>query len=123
VRNVEPRSPVSRLGFPLCNLAYSGIAAQPLPGGRTTHSTFNVPFSLLGDSTRSTPKSSALGRFLHTVDLIAWDECSAPHGFAPESVDGSLRDIRDCDNVYGGAYGAQRRLSVNSVHCQMWLSV
>jgi hypothetical protein len=39
---------------------------------------------------------------MRTVNLTAWDQCSAQHGFAPESVDGSLRDNRDYDSVFGG---------------------
>lgn len=89
-------------GLSVLGLAYSGIAALLLPGGRTAHSTFKIPFELLEDSTCAIPKSSALARFLTTVDLIIWDECSAQHRHAFEAVDRALRDVRDTSSIFGG---------------------
>ena len=85
----------------LC-VAYSGIAAQLLPGGRTAHSTFKIPFDIMDNSICSIPKNSSLAELLKTAALLIWDECSAQHRFAFEAVDRTLRDLRDCDEMFGG---------------------
>ena len=85
----------------LC-VAYSGIAAQLLPGGRTAHSTFKIPFEIMDDSICSIPKNSSLADLLKTSSLLIWDECSAQHRFAFEAVDRTLRDLRDSDEMFGG---------------------
>nr|GMC92135.1 ATP-dependent DNA helicase pif1-like [Ipomoea batatas] len=63
--------------------ASSGIAASILPGGRTAHSTFKIPID--GDD-----------------KLILWDEASMANCRAIESVDTTLRDIMDTDQIFGG---------------------
>nr|GME10446.1 ATP-dependent DNA helicase pif1-like [Ipomoea batatas] len=63
--------------------ASSGIAASILPGGRTAHSTFKIPID--GDD-----------------KLILWDEASMANRRAIESVDTTLRDIMDTDQIFGG---------------------
>jgi hypothetical protein len=83
-------------------VAYSGIAAQLLPGGRTAHSTFKIPFDVFDDLTCAIPKSSALAQYLKTADLLIWDECSAQHRYAFEAVDRTLKDIRDDSTSFGG---------------------
>ena len=85
----------------LC-VAYSGIAAQLLPGGKTAHSTFKIPFDIMDDSICSIPKNSALAKVLQSASLLIWDECSAQHRFAFEAVDRTLRDLRDCEEIFGG---------------------
>lgn len=85
----------------LC-VAYSGIAAQLLPGGRTAHSTFKIPFDVLENSACAIPKRSILADLLKTVKIIIWDECSAQHRFAIEAVDQTLKDVRDSIDIFGG---------------------
>ena len=85
----------------LC-VAYSGIATLLLPGGRTAHSTFKIPLDLLDDSICSLRKSTAFARFLTTINLLIWDECSAQHRHAFEAVDRTLQDIRDNSSIFGG---------------------
>ena len=70
----------------LC-VAYSSIAAQLLPGGRTAHSMFKISFEILDDSVCAIPKNSSLAQLLKMAELIIWDECSAQHHFAFEAVD------------------------------------
>ncbi|KAH1137286.1 hypothetical protein GYH30_027321, partial [Glycine max] len=64
-------------------VASSGIASLLLPGGRTTHSKFKIPTS-----------------------LIIWDEAPMAHKFCFEALDHSLRDIikhNSKDNkIFGG---------------------
>ena len=85
----------------LC-VAYSGIAAQLLPGGRTAHSMFKIPFEILDDSMCSIPKNSSLAEVLKSATLLIWDECSAQHRYAFEAVDRTLRDLRDSNELFGG---------------------
>lgn len=85
----------------LC-VAYLGIAAKLLAGGRTTHLMFKIPFNLLEDSICSIPKSSLLAKFLKMVHLIIWDECSAQNHHTFEVVDCSLQDIHDNNSLFGG---------------------
>jgi hypothetical protein len=91
----------SRTLVVLC-VAYSGIAAQLLPGGRTAHSMFKIPFEIMEDSVCAIPKNSSLADVLKMAALIIWDECSAQHRFAFEAVDRTLRDLRDSNDLFGG---------------------
>ena len=91
----------SRSLLVLC-VAYSGIAAQLLPGGRTAHSSFKILFNIMDDSVCSIPKNSSLADLLKTATLLIWDECSVQHRFAFEAVDRTLRDLRDCDDMFRG---------------------
>ena len=56
----------------------------------------------MDDSVCSIPKNSSLADLLKTATLLIWDECSAQHRFAFEAVDRTLRDLRDCDEMFGG---------------------
>jgi hypothetical protein len=85
----------------LC-VAYSGIAAQLLPGGRTAHSMFKIPFEIMEDSVCTIPKNSSLADVLKMAALIIWDKCSAQHCFAFEAVDQTLRDLHDSNELFGG---------------------
>jgi hypothetical protein len=91
----------SRSLVALC-VAYSGIAAQLLPGGRTAHSTFKIPFEIMDDSICTIPKNLSLAKLLKVVEIIIWDECSAQHRFAFEAVDRTLRDLCDSNDLFGG---------------------
>lgn len=53
----------------LC-MAYLGIAAQLLPGGRMAHSTFKIPFDILDDSMYAVGKCSNLAALIKTAKLI-----------------------------------------------------
>ena len=85
----------------LC-VAFSGIAALLLPGGRTAHSMFKIPFDILDDSICSIAKTSSLATLLKMTQLLIWDECSAQNRFAFEAVDRTLRDLRDRNEMFGG---------------------
>ena len=85
----------------LC-IAYSGIAAQLLLGGKTAHSTFKILFDIMDNSICSILKNSLLAKLLKTASLLIWDECSAQHRFAFEAVDHTLCDLCDSDEMFGG---------------------
>ena len=85
----------------LC-IAYSGIAAQLLPGGKTAHSTFKIPFDIMDNSICSILKNSLLAKLLKIASLLIWDECSAQHRFTFKAVNCTLRDLCDSDEMFGG---------------------
>jgi hypothetical protein len=86
----------------LCT-ASSGIAALLLPGGRTSHSTFKIPFDGLNDqSFCSIPKNSQHADMLRKVRLIIWDEVGMQDRMAIEAVDRTLRDLLNDPRPFGG---------------------
>lgn len=86
----------------LC-VASSGIASLLLRGGRTAHSTFKIPVEDLNEeSFCPIPKEGDLAGMLRLTRIINWDEITMQHRYAPEAVDRTLRDIRNCDKPFGG---------------------
>lgn len=86
----------------LC-VASSGIAALLLRGGRTAHSMFKIPVEGITEDTYcSVPKESQQAGMLRIADVCIWDEIGMQHRHAPEAVDRTLRDIRNCDQPFGG---------------------
>lgn len=86
----------------LC-VASSGIAALLLPLGRTAHSTFKIPINHLSDtSVCSIPKNSQRADLLRAAKCIIWDEVGAQHRRAIETLDRTLRDIREDNRPFGG---------------------
>ena len=73
-----------------------------LPGGKTAHLTFKIPFDIMDDCICSILKNSALAKVLQSASLLIWDECSAQHRFAFKAVDRTLRDLRNCEEIFGG---------------------
>ena len=47
-------------------------------------------------------KNSSMGEVMRAAKLIIWDEVTMAHKTGIEALDRSLRDIRDCDRVFGG---------------------
>ena len=73
-------------GYIALAVASSGIAALLLPGGRTAHSRFKLPFNLHEDSTCSIAHSSDLASLLQVARLIIWDETPMTYRNAFEAV-------------------------------------
>ncbi|XP_056697484.1 uncharacterized protein [Spinacia oleracea] len=93
------------------NVASSGIAALLLPGGRTTHSRFEIPIEILENSTCNISRKSQLAELIRHTSLIIWDEAPMDHRFAFEAfeaLDRTLRDImgdKNCESsskLFGG---------------------
>lgn len=85
-------------------VASSGIAATLLPGGRTAHSTFKLPFNL---NTTEYPvchisKKSARAKILQECSVIVWDECTMAHRKAIEALDRTMQDLKNNKNLMGG---------------------
>ena len=84
-------------------VATSGIAACLLDGGTTAHYRFRIPLRLHADGNvcgiaRRTPEAA----LLQACRLIVWDEAAMANRRAFEAVDRTLRDLRDCDQIFGG---------------------
>ncbi|XP_022019714.1 ATP-dependent DNA helicase PIF4-like [Helianthus annuus] len=69
------------------SVASSGIASLLLPGGRTAHSRFKIPFELDKDSCCSIDVGTDLAGLINDVALIIWDEAPLQHRYAFEAVD------------------------------------
>ena len=86
----------------LC-VASSGIAAQLLPGGVTSHSRFKIPLQVHEDTICSVTRSSDLAALLQVTELIIWDEVPMQHKYCFMAVDKMLNDIcRPPDNCHFG---------------------
>ncbi|CAJ2651719.1 unnamed protein product [Trifolium pratense] len=85
-------------GSIVLNAASSGIAALLLPGGRTAHSTFALPFLLNEQSTCGIKWKSVRAELLRKTKLIIWDEAPMMHRFCFEAFDRTMRDIMSSVN-------------------------
>ena len=86
----------------LC-IASSGIAAQLLPGGITSHSRFRIPLIINEDSICSITRGSNLAALLQQTDLIIWDEVPMQHKYCFMAVNRALNDI--CNAEEGQYFG------------------
>ncbi|XP_016192222.1 uncharacterized protein LOC107633101 [Arachis ipaensis] len=90
------------------NVASSGIASLLLPGGKTTHSMFNIPVELTEDTVCRIKKDSLKAEVVRLADLIIWDEAPMTKKLAFKAPDRMLRDImvsvsdRNKDLPFGG---------------------
>ncbi|UYV63668.1 hypothetical protein LAZ67_2005272 [Cordylochernes scorpioides] len=91
-------------GLVVCAAASSGIAATLLDGGRTAHSLFKLPLNLYDDELAvcNIVKQSATSKILQQSSLFIWDECTMAHRRSIETLDRTLRDLRDNNSIMGG---------------------
>ena len=83
--------------------ASSDIAAILLPGGCTAHSMFKIPIEGLSlQSFCCIPKNSARADLMRAARCIIWDEIVPQHCYAIETLDRTLRDLRDNYKPFGG---------------------
>ncbi|CAH9106191.1 unnamed protein product, partial [Cuscuta epithymum] len=75
------------------NVASSGIASLLLPGGRTAHSRFAIPLTVVEDSTCNIKHGSPLAKLIELSKLIIWDEAPMMHRHCFEALDRSMRDV------------------------------
>jgi len=68
-------------------IASSGITSLLLPGGRITHSKFNIPVPTLEHSVCNIIKDSELSELIKLANLIIWDEASMAHEICFETPD------------------------------------
>ncbi len=70
---------VRRDGHVTIGVAFSGIVALLLEGGRIAHLVFKIPIALGRDSMCSIPVQSDFAELLREAKLIIWDEAPAQH--------------------------------------------
>ncbi|KAL4626567.1 hypothetical protein ACB092_05G106000 [Castanea dentata] len=68
-------------------IASSGIAALLLPGGRTTHSRFQIPINVTDSSSCGIKQGSQIAELMSKASLIVWDEAPMAHRNCFEAVD------------------------------------
>ena len=88
-------------------VATTGIAALQLTGGKTVHIAFKVPIDPSGRRrglmTLNIKKNSAIGKLiLNDLAVLVWDEAPMIHRDIFESIDHTLRDLRDDSRPFGG---------------------
>ena len=83
-------------------VAFSGIAATLLDGGRTFHSRFKAPLHVTATSTCNVPVQSPLADLIRRARLIVWDEAPMAHRHLLEALDRTLRDVMATEQPFGG---------------------
>ncbi|XP_050679666.1 ATP-dependent DNA helicase PIF7-like [Leptidea sinapis] len=86
-------------------LASSGIAATLMEGGKTAHSTLNLPLNVAEQEfpVCNITKFSVRGQILIRCKLIIWDECTMAHRKSLEALDRTLQDLRKNTKLMGDA--------------------
>ena len=82
--------------------ATTGIAADILKGGRTVHSTFKLPISLVETSVSTMKINSPEAENLKTTSLIIIDEASMLSSHALRCIDVLLREVTGNQSAFGG---------------------
>ena len=80
-------------GYIVVNTASSGISALLLPGGRTTHSSFNVPIQTNEASNCMFDKESDKAAMFRRAKVIIWDEVPMMHRWCFEAFDQTMYDV------------------------------
>ncbi|XP_051156397.1 uncharacterized protein LOC127278640 [Leptopilina boulardi] len=83
-------------------VAWTGIAANLLRGGRTSHSVFKFPIPINEDSTCNISRMSKHAELLKNAKIIIWDEITMAPKFALQAMETMLRDITQCNKPFGG---------------------
>ncbi|KAL3831157.1 hypothetical protein ACJIZ3_019959 [Penstemon smallii] len=83
-------------------VASSGVAASLLPGGRTAHSRFKLPFDPDDKSNGKISKQTSLAKMIVEAKLIIWDEASMANRFSIEALHFSLVDLCGDRKPFGG---------------------
>ena len=89
-------------GLTVLPVAWTGIAATLLEGGRTVHAQFKLPVPVTDDSTCFVSAASPLADKLRAASLIVWDEVAMAPSHALDAVDRLLRDLRGNTAPFGG---------------------
>nr|GEV01763.1 hypothetical protein [Tanacetum cinerariifolium] len=82
--------------------ALSGVAANNMTEGRTTHSLFKIPINLTTSSMCNIKKQSGLDKLLCQAKLIIWDEASTAKRQFVEAVDRTMQDATGVKLPFGG---------------------
>ncbi|GBM66307.1 hypothetical protein AVEN_220069-1 [Araneus ventricosus] len=93
---------VKGLGEIALSIAWTGIAAIILEGGRTSHSRFMLLVPILDNYSCSIRHNTEDGGFLKAAKLIIWDECTMTPYHALSVVGRLLRDLINSYLPFGG---------------------
>ncbi|XP_026432467.1 ATP-dependent DNA helicase PIF1-like [Papaver somniferum] len=80
----------------------SGIAATMIPGGRTSHSRFQLPMTPTSTSTCRTKKQTEEAKLLRRATVLMWDEATMAHRYSLEEFDRTMTDITGIAEPFGG---------------------
>ena len=83
-------------------VAFTGIAAQLLKGGRTFNSRFKFPIKHDKRSTCNVPKQSGLAKLIKMAKVIVWNEAPMGHNDLIEALDRLLQDLMGNNLPFGG---------------------
>ncbi|XP_043474034.1 uncharacterized protein LOC122506104 [Leptopilina heterotoma] len=89
-------------GLVVLSVAWIGIAANLLKGGRTSHSMFKFPIPINEDSTCNISGMSKHAELLRSAKIIIWDEITMAPKYALQAMESMLRDITKCNKPFGG---------------------
>lgn len=88
--------------------AWTGIAANLLLGGKTIHSTFNLPLNLTEQSVCNIDPNSPHGKYLKSVEIILFDEITMASKYALEATDRFFRTyVKRIYHMVGRSYWYQ----------------
>nr|XP_051226821.1 uncharacterized protein LOC127344561 [Lolium perenne] len=79
-------------------VASSGVASLLLPGGRTAHSRFRIPFEIDERTMCNMSRGTNLAELVEKSTLILWDEAPMTRRRCFESLDRSMRDVLSVNN-------------------------
>ncbi|XP_024011330.1 uncharacterized protein LOC112086593 [Eutrema salsugineum] len=88
-------------GDVVLKVAWSGIAALLLEGGRTAHSRFVISIVVNKFTFCSIKKESNLADLIRIAKLIIWDEALMMSKECFETLDRTMRDILEVDKPFG----------------------
>ena len=83
-------------------VAFSGIAALLLPGGRTVHSRFNLPIEFDETTMGNIKRGTDIAEVLQKTKLFIWDEAPMANKKVLECVHRTLQDVVNSDEPFGG---------------------
>ena len=83
-------------------VAWTGIAATLLKGGRTVHSRFKLPIPLLEHSSCHVKHGSLEADRLISAKVIIWDECTMAPKDALVAIDRLLKDLTKSTKPFAG---------------------
>ncbi|XP_043221667.1 uncharacterized protein LOC122381498 [Amphibalanus amphitrite] len=95
-------SAVRAKGLVALAVAFSGIAATLLDGGRTFHSRFKAPLRPDDTVIFNISAQSELAQLIRLARLIVMDEAPMAHRHHIEGLDRTLRDLTGSDQLFGG---------------------
>ena len=83
-------------------VAWTGIAATLLKGGKTVHTAFKFSLDIDEKTTSGIKPNSEKGRKLKEIKVLIWDEITMASKSAFQAVDKFLKDLLDNDEPFGG---------------------